>query len=53
MKYTHRLCVTDLLWLFPKDELLLTREHLVDALPVEHSYLWVELLDLRNELLGT
>ena len=47
----HRLCVSDLFGLLPKDELLLSREHLVDAFPVEHRDLRVELFYLSDQLL--
>ena len=50
---THRLSSFDLLGLLAEDELLLAREDLVDALPVEHRDLGVELLDLRDEFLGS
>ena len=49
----HRLCVPDLFGLLPKDELLLSGEHFVDAFPVEHRNLRVELLYLGYQLLGS
>ena len=50
---THRLSSFDLLGLLAEDELLLAREDLVDALPVEHRDLEVELLDLGDQFLGS
>ena len=49
----YRVCVSNLLRLLAKDELLLPAEHLVDTLAVEHRYLGVVLLDLLHQLLGS
>ena len=49
----YRVCITNLLWLLPENELFFSAEDFIDPFPIEDCNLGVELFYFLNKFLGS